>query len=302
MDSTLNMLSAHAPFLVGNWTYILAGTSLLLCGFLLWKLKGHEKGQELKRDQSHSKMIDKGDHPLTEFEDVFDATVGPAIHPPDTPHIVYPFKRLAESEMKEKSHLFYQNMNQRRSIRDFSLDPVPIEIINNIIKTAGTSPSGAHSEPWTFVVVKDPKIKSKIRAIVEQEEYLNYDHRMGEKWVHDLKFVGTTHEKPYLETAPYIIVVFKQQYHVDNQGTRFPHYYYEISTAMASGILVAAIHNAGLVTVTTTPLNAGGQLREVLGRPQNEKVMLLLPVGYPAEGAEVPDVKRKELEDIMVLI
>jgi iodotyrosine deiodinase len=125
---------------------------------------------------------------------------------------------------------------------------------------------------------------------------------MGDRWVNDLKFVGTNHEKEYLETAPYIILVFKQQYHIDDRGIKHSHYYYEISTAMASGILVAAIHNAGLVTVTTTPLNAGGQLRELLNRPQNEKVMLLLPVGYPADDATVPDIKRKELNDIMVLI
>lgn len=188
-----------------------------------------------------------------------------------------------------------------RSVREFSKEPVPIEVIENIIKTAGTSPSGAHSEPWTFVVVKDPKIKSKIRDIVEEEEYHNYDRRMGDKWVHDLKFVKTNHEKPYLEYAPYLIVVMKQQYHVDKDGNKFSHYYYEISTAIAAGILVAAIQMAGLVAVTTTPLNAGVALRELLGRPENEKVMLLLPVGYPADDAKVPDVQRKSLENIMVL-
>ena len=164
----------------------------------------------------------------------------------------------------------------------------------------GTSPSGAHSEPWTFVVVEDKATKSKIREVVEQEEYINYDRRMGDKWVQDLKFVRTTHEKSYLDDAPYLIVVFKQPNSISKDGRRQPHYYYEISTAIACGFLVMAIHNAGLVTVTTTPMNAGGAIRELLGRPENEKVMLLLPIGYPAEGAEVPDIARKPLGDILV--
>ena len=202
--------------------------------------------------------------------------------------------------MKLHSLTFYEHLNKRRSIRDLSSDPIPMEIIENIIRAAGTSPSGAHSEPWTFVVVKDPKIKSQIREIIEQEEYLNYDRRMGEKWVKDLQFVGTTHEKPYLEEAPYLILVFKQIYHIED-GVRYAHYYYEISTAIACGILVTAIHNAGLVTVVTTPLNSGVALKELLGRPENEKLMVLLPVGYPAEEAKVPDVQRKPLEKIMVV-
>ena len=140
-----------------------------------------------------------------------------------------------------------------------------------------------------------------LQEIVEQEEYLNYDRRMGEKWVRDLKFIRTTHEKAYLEVAPYVILVFKQAYHIGDDGIRYAHYYYEISTAIACGILVTAIHNAGLATLTSTPLNAGGSLRELLGRPDNEKLMLLLPVGYPADDASVPGIKRKPLEDIMVL-
>ena len=118
--------------------------------------------------------------------------------------------------MKLRSLTFYEHLNKRRSIRDLSSDPIPMEIIENIIRAAGTSPSGAHSEPWTFVVVKDPKIKSQIREIIEQEEYLNYDRRMGEKWVKDLQFIGTTHEKPYLAEAPYLILVFKQIYHIED--------------------------------------------------------------------------------------
>ena len=168
------------------------------------------------------------------------------------------------------------------------------------ILLSGTSPSGAHSEPWTFVVVENKTTKSKICEIVEQEEYINYDRRMGDKWVQDLQFAQTTHEKSYLDDAPYLIIVFKQPYSASKDGRRQPHYYYEISTAIACGFLVMAIHNAGLVTVTTTPMNAGGAIRELLGRPESEKVMLLLPIGYPAEGAEVPDIARKPLDDILV--
>lgn len=151
-------------------------------------------------------------------------------------------------------------------------------------------------------MVQDPKIKSKIREIIEQEEYVNYDRRMGDKWVQELKFISSSHEKPYLEEAPYLIVVFKQPYRISPDGNKHVHYYYEISTAISTGILIAAIQNAGLVSVTTTPMNAGGAIRELLGRPEHEKVMLVLPVGYPADNATVPAVARKPLDDIMVVI
>ena len=259
----------------------------------------------LKRKPNDKPKMPKDDHPMAEFQEnvsAFDDMVAPTLHPPETPHIPYKYTRFTEKEMIERSEHFYTFMNKRRSIRDFRSDDIPIDVIKNIIRTAGTSPSGAHTEPWTFVVIRDKEIKIKVRHIIEQEEYLNYNHRMGDKWVNDLKFIGTDHQKPYLEEAPYLIIVFKQQYHVDNKGTRYAHYYYETSTAIASGILVTAIHNAGLSTVVTTPLNAGGQLRELLGRPGNEKVMLLLPVGYPAEDAKVPDVGRKQLENIMVVL
>jgi len=160
---------------------------------------------------------------------------------------------------------------------------------------------GAHTEPWTFAVVQDAEIKSKIREIVEKEEYVNYDRRMGDKWVQELQFVNTNYEKPYLEEAPYLIVVLKQPFRIGPDGTKHVHYYYEISTAISTGILLAAIQNVGLVTVTTTPMNAGVAIRELLGRPEHEKVMLLLPVGYPAADATVPSIERKLLNDIMVL-
>ena len=275
----------------------------LIGGILLYYIVFRQEKQEpnVPTPRKPQRTFSPDEDPLTEFQEKVDISDAPPIYPPNTPRLVYPFEKRTKEEMLKLSKDYYDLMNKRRSIREFSSEPVPIEIINNIIRTAGTSPSGAHCEPWTFVVVSDSATKSKIRAIIEQEEYLNYDHRMGDKWVQDLKFIQTSHDKPYLEEAPYIIVVFKQQYHIDDKGFRHNHYYYEISTAVASGILVSAIHVAGLVTVVTTPLNAGGDLRELLGRPSNEKVMLLLPVGYPAEGATVPGVPRKKLEDIMVL-
>lgn len=300
MHDMEDLLKSKVPFFAANWPYITLTLAIaLVLAFWLGR----------RRSDSTPKRIlaqEHGEHPLSEFkEDVPDPDEGGAtdtIHSPNTPHIPYTFQKFSEEEMISRSESFFNNLNGRRSIRHFSPRPVPITVIENIVKTAGTSPSGAHSEPWVFVVIKDAEVKAKIRDIIEQEEYLNYDHRMGDKWVKDLKFVRTSHEKPYLEKAPYIIIVFKSQYHIDEAGVKHPHYYYEISTAIASGILIAAIHNAGLVTVTTTPLNAGGQIRELLGRPSSEKVMLVLPVGYPSEDAMVPDVKRKKLEDIMILI
>lgn len=297
-------LSELAPFLTAYWPYTLATLTCLGLLLVTYYLQNRLTSMKAEATRSPLKIMaqEKGDHPLAEFADEKpDSSLAPPLHQADTPHIPYTPQQFTEDEMIEKSSEYYKTLNERRSVRFFSKEHVPIEVIENIVKAAGTAPSGAHSEPWTFVVVKDPRIKSQIREIVEQEEYLNYDRRMGDKWVTDLKFVGTSNEKPYLEEAPYLILVMKQQYHTGEDGTKFTHYYYEISTAIAAGFLLTAIHMAGLVTVTTTPLNAGVALRELLGRPDNEKVMLLLPVGYPSEDATVPGVQRKRLEDIMVL-
>lgn len=220
--------------------------------------EGGKTPDQPPKEQTSIVSIDKGEHPLGEFEDERpDPSLAPPLHDPNLPHVPHTMERLSAEEMKERALSFYHHLDSRHSVRHFSSDPVPLEVIENIVLAAGTSPSGAHSEPWTFVVVKDREMKTKIREIVEQEEYLNYDRRMGERWVRDLKFVRTTHEKPYLETAPYLIIVFKQAYHTGVDGKRHAHYYFEISTAIACGILLTAIHNVGLATVTTTPLNAG---------------------------------------------
>lgn len=226
--------------------------------------------------------------------------VGPPGLELDLDHIPFIHKRYSEGNMKTKSREFYELMNERRTVRFFSDEPVPQEIIQEVVRTAGTAPSGAHTQPWTFVVVEDRDYKRKIREIVEREEEINYARRMGPQWVDDLKPLRTTWEKAYLETAPYLILVFKQTYGIGPNGERLLHHYYEISCSIACGFLLAAIHYCGLVTVTHTPLHAGQPLKELLDRPVNEKLVMLLPVGYPAKDATVPDLHRKPLRDIMI--
>ncbi|XP_055912443.1 iodotyrosine deiodinase [Eupeodes corollae] len=195
---------------------------------------------------------------------------------------------------------FYMVVNDRRSIRSFSNKPIPIEVIETCIKAAGTSPSGAHTEPWTFCVISEPSIKAQIREIIEAEEYLNYSQRMHRQWTADLRPLRTDHIKEYLTVAPYLILIFKQIYGFKADGSRKQHYYNEISVSIATGILLCALQAAGLNSLVTTPLNCGPALRTLLNRPQNEKLLVLLPVGYASEDCKVPNLKRKALDDIMV--
>ncbi|KAM9339043.1 iodotyrosine deiodinase [Symphorus nematophorus] len=220
----------------------------------------------------------------------------------DFPHVPYSPPRYPEETMLERSKDFYTLLNQRRSVRFISPEPVPRKVIDNVIRTAGTAPSGAHTEPWTFVVVSDPETKHQIRQIVEEEEEVNYRQRMGDKWVADLAKIKTNWIKEYLDVAPYLVLIFKQTYGILPNGKKKTHYYNEISVSISCGILLAALQNVGLVTVTSTPLNCGPKLRLLLKRPANEKLLMLLPVGYPAPDATVPDLKRKPLDDIMVHI
>ncbi|XP_034847550.1 iodotyrosine deiodinase 1 isoform X1 [Mirounga leonina] len=217
-------------------------------------------------------------------------------------HIPFSHTRYPEKEMVKRSQEFYELLNKRRSVRFLSNEQVPIEVIDNVIKAAGTAPSGAHTEPWTFVVVKDMNMKHKIREIIEEEEEVNYLKRMGHQWVTDLKKLRTNWIKEYLDTAPVLILIFKQVHGFAANGKRKVHYYNEISVSIACGILLAALQNAGLVTVTTTPLNCGPRLRALLGRPTNEKLLMLLPVGYPSKEATVPNLTRKPLDQIMVIV
>ncbi|XP_066104415.1 iodotyrosine deiodinase 1 [Saccopteryx bilineata] len=217
-------------------------------------------------------------------------------------HVPFSHTRYPEEDMVKRSREFYELLNQRRSVRFLSKEPVPMEVIDNVIRTAGTAPSGAHTEPWTFVVVKDPDTKHRVREIIEEEEEINYLKRMGQRWVADLKKLRTNWIKEYLDTAPVLILIFKQVHGFAANGKRKVHYYNEISVSIACGMLLAALQNAGLVTVTTTPLNCGPRLRALLSRPANEKLLMLLPVGYPSAEATVPDLRRKPLDQIMVTV
>lgn len=189
-------------------------------------------------------------------------------------------------------------MDKRRSVREFSDAPIADEVIDNIIRTASTAPSGAHKQPWTFCVVKDPEIKKAIRIAAEKEEKISYEQRMPQDWLDDLAPLGTDWHKPFLEIAPALIVVFKRNYEY-LEDRKANNYYVSESVGLATGLLIAAIHNAGLVTLTHTP-SPMNFLKEILQRPDNEKPFLLLPVGKPMEGTMVPKLERKPLSEVMV--
>lgn len=203
-----------------------------------------------------------------------------------------------EADLRQRSQDFFQFMNTRRSLRDFSDRPVPREVIENIIKTASTAPSGAHKQPWTFCVVGNPDLKRQIREVAEAEEKRSYEGRMSDEWLADLAPLGTDWQKPFLETAPWLIIVFRRIYELEGNH-KHPNYYVMESVGLAGGFLLAAIHNAGLVTLTHTP-SPMDFLTKLLDRPANEKPFLLLPVGYSAPNAQVPDIQRKPLSDVSV--
>ena len=207
--------------------------------------------------------------------------------------------RFPINEMLNRSREFFQEMQQRRTVREFSDRPIPKEIISFILETASSAPSGANKQPWTFCVVSDPEIKAKIRDAAEKEEYENYHGRMSEEWLEDLKKFGTDHIKPFLEIAPYLIVVFKKAYDIGPDGEKQKNYYVNESVGLACGFLLAAIHHAGLVSVTHTP-SPMNFLQKVLNRPENERAFLLIPVGFPAADAKVPAISRKTLDQFSV--
>ncbi|WP_456377865.1 nitroreductase family protein [Lutibacter sp.] len=215
-------------------------------------------------------------------------------------HISYQQETYSEKEMITRSKKYFEWLHKRRSVRHFSDKPVAIEVIKNIIKAASTAPSGANKQPWTFCVVENPEIKKKIRIAAEEEEQRSYNERMSDAWLDDLKHLGTNAEKPFLETAPYLIIVFKRPYDVDKDGKKHQNYYVNESVGLACGFLISAIHNAGLVTLTHTP-SPMRFLEKILERPPNERAFLLLPVGYAAEKSYVPDIQRKLLEDVFKL-
>lgn len=220
-------------------------------------------------------------------------------------HIPLRFERLTAEEQIRRAREFYTLMNRRRTVRSFSPEPVPYELIETAIRTAGAAPSGAHHQPWRFGVVSDPKIKRRIREAAELEERENYERRMPEEWLEALAPLGTDWHKEFLEVAPYLIVVFRIDYSlkVDDQGkaVKAKHYYVMESVGIATGMLIAALHNAGLATLTHTP-SPMKFLRDVLGRPVNETPVVLIPVGYPADDATVPDLQRKPIDEILVRV
>jgi nitroreductase len=215
---------------------------------------------------------------------------------PETKHIPFEGLQISEDEMFERSHQFYEMMDKRRSLRFFSDKKVPKAVIENIIKTASTAPSGAHKQPWTFCAVSNPDIKKAIKEAAEKEEYINYHGRMSEDWLNDLAAFETDWKKPFLEIAAWLIIVFKKAYEVES-GDKKKNYYVNESVGLASGFLLTAIHQAGLVSLTHTP-SPMNFLQKILDRPDNERPFLLIPVGYPAEGATVPNLERKPLEDV----
>jgi len=204
----------------------------------------------------------------------------------------------SSEEIKESALDFRHKMSHRRSVRFFSDEEVPREVIENIIMCAASAPSGAHKQPWTFCAINDLEIKKKIREAAEKEEYENYHGRMSEEWLKDLEKFDTNWHKEFLTTAPYLIVIFKKAYDIDENGNKHKNYYVSESVGIAAGFLITAIHMAGLVTLTHTP-SPMNFLQEILGRPENERPFLLLPVGYPAKNTQVPKLTRKSAEDVI---
>lgn len=216
------------------------------------------------------------------------------------PFLPYRPERLPEEDMLRRARAFYEEMDRRRSVRFFSSDPVPRELIELAILTASTAPSGAHRQPWKFVVVGDPALKREIRIAAEAEEHESYvGGRMPPEWREALEPLGTTWEKPFLETVPWIVVVFEELYGIDLDGEKRKNYYPKESVGIACGFFIAALHRMGLATLTHTP-SPMAFLSRILNRPANEKPFILFPVGYPAPDAEVPDIRRKDLEAVSV--
>ncbi len=214
----------------------------------------------------------------------------------DDAFIPYTGTTFTTEESAQRSLDYFNFHNRRRSVREYSDRPVPLEVIEQVIKTAGTAPSGAHKQPWTFCLVSNPDTKKAIREAAEAEEYESYTKRMSDQWLKDLEPFGTNWKKPFLEIAPYLIIVFKRAYEMVD-GEKWQNYYVNESVGIACGMLISAIHNAGLVTLTHTP-SPMNFLTKILDRPDNERPFLLLPVGYPKEGVQVPNLERKNFDEI----
>jgi len=207
------------------------------------------------------------------------------------------YVRMSEEESANRSRRFFELCSRRRTVRDYSDAEVPREVIENCIRTAGTAPSGAHQQPWHFVAIQDPDVKQKIRVAAEAEEREFYDNRASDEWLQALQPFGTNADKPFLKVAPWLIAVFCQRFSVAADGSKIKHYYAVESVGIATGLLITAIHNAGLCSLTHTP-SPMRFLNEILRRPDTERPFVLLAVGYPGEDVEVPDIQRKSLREI----
>ena len=211
------------------------------------------------------------------------------------------FSKISTDEMNLRSKSLLHQIQQRRSVRDFSSQNVPIEVIKNCIKTAASAPSGANKQPWHFSLVQNKKIKKEIRVAAESEEKQFYEHRASKEWLEDLNQFGTDWKKPFLETAPFLIIIFSQVFEKNADGENKKNYYVNESVGIAAGFLLAALHNAGLATLTHTP-SPMNFLKKILKRPDNERAYLLIPVGYPTENAKVPIISKKPFSKIYTKI
>ena len=211
------------------------------------------------------------------------------------------FKKFSGVEMRSRSKDFLSEIKSRHTIRDFSDKKISIEIIYNCVKAAASSPSGANKQPWHFVIVKDNKTKKQIRIAAEKEEKEFYTHRATKEWLQDLNQFGTDWKKPFLEIAPYLIVIFRKKYDVGKRGNKKKNYYVNESVGIASGLLLAALHRSGLATLTHTP-SPMKFLGDILNRPKNETAFLLIPTGLPRENAMIPDITKKSFDEICSVV
>lgn len=214
------------------------------------------------------------------------------------PFIDYKGKTFSDDEMIKRSQSFFDWADERRSVREFSAKPIPKEVMENIIATASTAPSGAHKQPWTFCLISNTELKAKLRELAEEEEKKSYDGRMSDEWLKDLEPLGTNWEKEFIDVAPWIVIVLKRAYEIGPNGEKKNNYYVNESVGLAAGFLLMAIHNVGLVALTHTP-SPMNFIAKALNRPENERPFLLIPVGHPAEDAQVPDLKRKSLGEVI---
>lgn len=258
------------------------------------KPKGRYSHLDSKVRLNSKRPVESNDNPYVAYQ----REVEPPAKNDEPMHVPFEFhNNLDDVSSLQRSRSFFELMNMRRSLRFYDNKSFPLEVLMNCIQTAGTAPSGAHQQPWHFVVIKSAEVKKQLRSIVEREEQLNYDERMKKSWVKDVTpMVGKTTlyqdgvvQKPYLEEAPYVVVLFEQVHGIDpSTGKKLDHYYVKQSVGIAAGLFIAALTNVGLFSLQSTPLNANEEIRLLLGRPENERVFLLMPVGYPAHNAMVP--------------